>query len=104
MTLKIYHDGNDTVIAESPEDAANVFNEWLGSTYEPDEDDEWYQVHPDGNELYTITHDCLPDELTDDIMPEGAIIKQAKRGTNVTATVDAWIAKNGRGFLCSFDF
>ena len=104
MTLKIYHNGNDWVVAESPEDAEKVYGTWSGEPTDEDEAGEWEPIILTDNDPFVIVHDCLPDELNLEDLPEGATIKKAPRGTDVIAPVSAWISFNGRGYLCGMDW
>lgn len=107
MTLEIYCNGNDWVVAESSEDANKVYCDWSGQSFDDQDDQEvgdWEPISLNGDDLFTIIHDCLPNELNLEDLPEGATAVKAQRGTEVTATVSAWIFHNGRGFLCSLDW
>lgn len=104
MELSIYHNGNDWVVAESPADAEIVYCGWLGCPTDEGEEFGWERLDVGKVDPFTITHDCLPDELKSEELPEGAKIEAASRGTDVTATVEAWVAHNGRGYLCGLDW
>lgn len=106
MTLSFWNNGNDTVIAESAEDAAKVWEETFGGSWEEfvqneESDAEW--------EL-----ENLPERLTlnleeeDDarkIAPDGAEIEHGHHGYwMVKATRQQWIDKLGRSFFGSDDW
>ena len=83
LELRIYENDCDTVIAYSPEDAVAVWDESIGDSYLADgygAVDDW--TLRQGNTL-RITD---PDEA------------------RAVRTHSEWIAKEGRGFLCSTEY
>ncbi len=106
MVLSFYNNGNDTVIAENPEDAAKVWEETTGDNWaefvlREALDAEWDLKN------YPILTLCLEDE--DDVRemaPDGAEIWREKAGDyyRVKATGQQWIDKLGRCFFSSEDW
>ena len=99
--LRVWYDGSDTVVAESAEDAAAVWSEFMGAIwdYETAGDDyEW--VERDDWWVLSIRFDCDLEDVPEKFrgMPSGtdeggAII--------ITATCYEWVKFCGRGWLCS---
>ena len=75
MTLSVWHDGEDWVIAESPEDATAVCVEKYG---EYEGDGGWIKL--EGHRKMRILGENEPA---------------------ITLMCDEWIKRNGRGHLCS---
>lgn len=86
VTLSLFTDDQDTVVASDMQDAAEVWAKDQGSTYEDavgDTFDEcWRRIGDD--EVIRIHND------------EG--------GETVVKRAEEWAASNGRGFLCSTDW
>ena len=82
MTLSVWHDGDDWVIAESAEDATAIWTEYYG---EPAEELHWKRWE-DSRTLSVFDFD-----------EDGNVQK-------VMRPCAEWIAKNGRGWLCSVNY
>ena len=82
MTLSVWHDGEDWIIAESAEDATVVWAEHYG---EPAEELRWKRW--DDNRTLSMFDFGDDDEVT-----------------KVTRTCAEWIAGNGRGWLCGANY
>lgn len=74
-TLHIYDDGEDIVIAESPEAASAIMDEMCDDPH----DGKWSR--------FTATYDFYEEE----------------DGPLVTKTVAEWVAKYGRGYMGSYN-
>lgn len=99
--LKVFHNGNDWVIAESPADADKVIFEWTQGDY-GDDPDGWEELQPD-KKLNIYQHE-LPNRgyytsKKFDISQDG------ENGQFViSGTCQQWIETEGRGFLCSTEY
>ena len=98
--LKAWYDGSDTVVAESAEDAAAVWQEFMGTIWSDEGWDDWEWEERDGSFVLSVRFDYdlgdVPKKFRG--MPSrtdegGAII--------ITATCDEWAKFCGRGWLCS---
>lgn len=87
MTLKVFTNDTDTVVATDLEDVKNIVEAHYGSTFEQEgwTIDEWGEV-PDA-EVITIHN--FHDRGYDD---------------KVARTAAEWAATEGRGFLCSTEW
>jgi hypothetical protein len=79
--LKLWYNDCDYVIAASVEDAATINAEFHGTTYVPDEDEEWTVRKSDAT--FTFHQDD---------------------GASVTKSVSEWIAEKGRGYFCTSEY
>lgn len=75
--LKLWHDGTETYVAESAEEARRMQTQLIG---------DW-----DATPLEQWKERTAPDPLMLHIEDEGPVEK----------TLAEWIATNGKGFLCS---
>lgn len=104
MTLGMYYNGSDTVIAESVEDAKNVWKETTGDDWDlfvknEDIDDEWEMKHKD---VWSIIFEDLNDVTK--IFQANEVYEIEKDDSGyylVKATEQAWITNHGRGWFCS---
>lgn len=97
--MKVYSNGVEWVVAESPEDAIKVWEETIGEKYDADEYDP-FEEKPDGKVLKIGTED-----IDDDFLPKDAMIRQVSDYVwEVTATMREWVDANGRGYLCTSEW
>ena len=103
MALGFWDNGNDTVIAESAEDAAKVWSEETGLTWDEylrDEGDDtvWSEYKHQNATLF-----LEDEEDAREIAPEGAEISPSENGGwwCVKASTQQWIDKLGRCFFGS---
>ena len=82
MTLSVWHDGDDWVIAESAEDATAVWIEYYG---EPAEELRWKRW--EDNRTLSMFDFGDDDEVT-----------------KIMRTCAEWIAQQGRGWLCGANY
>lgn len=103
--LKLWDNGNDVVVAESAEDAAKVWEETTGQSWEDylreeDESATWVEYKLQKMILWLEDEDDAKE-----MAPEGAEItppsETNKAWWTVTATPQQWIDKLGRGFVGS---
>lgn len=102
--LRLWDNGNDVVIAESVEDAAKVWGETTGQSWDEylrdeDENATWSEYKPQSMTLWLEDEDDAKD-----IAPEGAEIKAPSEKSNwwtVTASPEQWVCKLGRSFVGS---
>lgn len=85
VTLKVWHDGNDWIIAESAAAACDLANKMYGSE-EAEVDD-----------FNALADDCVIGVICEDGKP-------SDQGVGVKKTAAEWAAQEGRGVLCSRDF
>lgn len=101
--LKFWDNGNDIVIAESAEDAAKVWGETTGQTWED------YLRDEDGNATWgeyvhqNATLFLEDEEDAIEMAPEGAQIAPTENGAwwSVKASTQEWANKLGRCFFGS---
>lgn len=86
-TLKLWTNGVETYLAESPADIPALYEKQTGGTYDPDEHGEWEERSEDGP--LTIVMDTSNNDNPRE---------------RVTKTFGEWIATNGPGFLCSTEY
>jgi len=107
MTLKMYYNGSDTVIAESIEDVKLVWKECTGDDWDlfvknEEIDDEWEIKHKD---TWSIIFEDLDDVVkifkTNDVYKVYDVEKDDSGYYLVKATEQAWITNHGRGWFCS---
>ncbi len=98
--LSIWRSSIDWAIVYSAEDAARLFEEHTGDSWDDYSScEEWI---PDDREEWLILWE---DDPSNHDQPEGAEIGKTEDGTwYVEATQKAWIAHRGRGFLCSLNW
>ena len=96
--LKIYYnDAIDWVVAESPEDATEVWEKHTGEDA-ADYDMEWLEETDPLSIHFVEEYDPKP-------APDGADITILDNGSvQIIASPAAWIKYNGRGFLCSTEW
>lgn len=98
--LQIWYNGSDSVIAESPEDAAKVWEETTGDSWQiyADDVDEW---RLEDKEIITVYYEDEGDRESH--APEGAEFgrRENEGYFYAKATQAQWIEKNGRGWFCS---
>ncbi len=100
MALEFWSDGTDYVIAESADDAAKVYEEFIGEPWNQDgRGNPWALVHKDEKPM-----NCLFEDVTD--IPEFA--KEWPRKLEgdhlaVSALPSEWIAGHGRSFFASME-
>ena len=82
MTLSVWTDGEDWIVAESPEDATAIWKEHYG---EPAEELHWKRWE-DGRTLAVFDFD-----------ENGEVAK-------IMRPCSEWIEGNGRGWLCSVEY
>jgi hypothetical protein len=83
--LKVWHDGNDWVIAESALEACVLVNKMYGSEEAQPGD---FGIVPDGEPIGVLCEDGKPSDS----------------GVGVKKTAAEWAAQEGKGILCSRDF
>jgi hypothetical protein len=83
VSLHVWHDGYDWVVAESAEDAVDVECDITSNRLSDYDPDEWQQL-PDDKPLKIVDWDG--------------------NGTDREQPCAAWVAENGRGFLCSTEY
>lgn len=98
--LRVYDNGCDQVVAESIDDAWQVWCETTGEDRADYDDMEWGE-EPD-DRLQTIRYEEYADLYSE--RPEGATIEAKGDIELVTATYGAWAKLNGRGWLCSTEY
>ncbi len=92
MTLKMYHDGHDWVIAESPEDATKVYIAAIGDPGLEDDEWTWHELPPEKSLKFWTDSD-------------GAISEPSEPGAAlVSSTVAELIAKFGRSYVGGMDY
>jgi hypothetical protein len=92
MTLKMYDDGHDWVIAENPEDAMKVYSEAIGSPVESEDEWCWEELPPEKSLKFWMD-------------AAGNVSEPGVRGaTLVSSTVTELIAKFGRSYVGSRDY
>lgn len=99
--LKVYHNGCDWVVAESPEDADKVIGEYTGGDY-GDDPDEWEELDP--SHVLNIYQSDLPNRgyytsKNFDISQDGELGMFV-----ISGTCQQWVDTEGRGFLCSTEY
>ena len=100
MKLKIFTNFIDTVVAHSPEDAVNVWNECAGDDYIGYGDvDDWIE---ENKQILTIWYHDNPIDREE--APCDAIVSDENGTLYITATSEQWIKSNGRGWLCSTEY
>lgn len=82
MTLRLWTNGFDTYVAESPADIPAMHKAWNG-----------YDMDADEREFYERDDEVITIASPDD---EGC--------PSVTKTAAEWIAANGPGLLCSTEY
>ncbi|NUP08379.1 MAG: hypothetical protein HOW73_20205 [Polyangiaceae bacterium] len=93
--LHVFTDDTDCVIARDVHDAVAVMRETYGEGYEPPN-------HDGVIELEQLADDA---ELTIWADPNGDVGEPHADGNALlTQPCSAWIAKRGRGFLCSTEY
>lgn len=101
--LQIYHNGNDWVVGNSPEDAMKIWNEYIGDNWIDDlygDADDFIGIPQ--SESFTIAQEDMPEREHN---PEFATWSKGKRGLwRITAKAQEWADHNGRGWLCSMDY
>lgn len=97
MTLKVWTNDTDTVIAEDLADVRKIIEEMYGSWEEFDRED-WH-AYPDDRVLRIVDDEG-------DLRERGfATTTNPLTGHEVVArTCAEWIASEGRGFLCSTEY
>ena len=102
MTLKVYDNGCDHVVAESIDDAWRVWCETTGESRDDYGDMEW-GAESDGEPLTIRYEDGDYADLYSE-RPEGATVETKGLLELITATFGAWAKLVGRGWLCSSEY
>lgn len=99
--MKAYTNMVDTIIAENLDDLPKVLSEYEpGLDYDPDE---WVEVEP-GKEEIIFWFDDDWEYAKQHEVPSNCKIEERDGKHFVTAPIEVWIEKNGRGVLCSTEF
>lgn len=104
MTLRLWTNEVDVVVAESAEDAAQVLSEVWGTTSEDYDDLIFEEMEFD--QAYAVGFSEDPREESDFVLPTDGVVTEDGTGYwryYVTASTDAWAA-TGRGLLASSEF
>ena len=97
--LKMFTNGVDTVIAESEDDAIQVWEEEFDADWaDYSKHFKWREL-PNGDD-YTMRFRNIADRVVRDV-PLSSIVTEIDEHGNFSlkATVRAWIAQDGRGFF-----
>ena len=86
MKLSVYDIDGDTAIAYNEEDAYSVMAEYEGITVA---------------ESKATRENAIPTITSDDAV---ITVRSDEDGSDTTLTAAQWVAREGRGFLCSTNF
>ena len=102
MTLHVYTNDTDTVIAADLDDVRAIVEAQIGCTLEAEgwSLDDWRQV-PDDKPLTIVDNEGDLAKRGETIIPPPPGLDVYPR---VTKTCAEWVASDGRGFLCSTEF
>ena len=98
--LQVWYNGSDWVIAESMEDAAKVWEETVGESWQQYADDgETWELN--NRTWWPVNFDSKED--ADKYAPEKSKIVHEHNNDyfRVEATQEEWIKKQGRSWFCS---
>jgi len=103
MTLKVYDNGFNHIVAKSIEDAWLVWCETTGEDRADYDEMEWGEESSD--KRLTIRFEEYANLYSE--RPDGAIVEEKGDKDDlelVSATFRAWAKLNGRGWLCSTEY